>query len=221
MNLNRLPLSRALAAALLALTPAVACANFLSGVGGAPTCPVFIGPAILNFDSATPGSFNSATYGNATFTGVDGAFTIGSTYIGNYNTNGVYSLQSNGNINPNIPILPSIIQVKFATPISAFAFNWGASDNTWRIDAYDPSNNLIETDFITTLTGGSNAGEYFGIAAPNIKTVLLTDQKDNYVNGDFILIDDFTTSFEVSAPEPGTALFLVIGGIALLRCRCR
>src|ERR1043166_7382458 len=79
---------------IVAQIPGVVSAVMISGTGGAPTCPVFIGPAIIDFDSAPTGVFNSTVIGNVKFSGLDGGFEIGPAYIGQYNTVGVNSLHN-------------------------------------------------------------------------------------------------------------------------------
>ena len=192
-------------ASLCGLPAKVAQASLLSGIGGAPSDPVFIGPATIDFTSGVPGSYSSLTFGNVKFVGVGDPFLIDAFYSTQYNTQG-NSIKSSVIPNPpNVPNLrPSVYEFKFTIPVSAFAYNFGAADNTWRMDAYDSSNALIESHFITEYPNSStNAGDYFGIVAPDIKRATITDLADNYANGDEVFIDDFTYSYE-AVPEPAT-----------------
>jgi hypothetical protein len=191
---------------ILTFLPTLANASLLSGTGGAPTWPNFLGPATIDFDSGPTGLFTSNTWGNVTFNGLDFAYNISPNYNGLYNTNGVNSLQSG---QPTNPILPSKIEFVFTIPVSAVTFNWGAADNTWKLDAYDSSNTLLETHFITLPNSNVNNGEYYGIQNNTlVKRLLLVDQKDFYPLGDHIFIDDVTTSFE-STPEPASLAILL------------
>jgi hypothetical protein len=202
-------------ALIFAHIPACAFATLLSGTGGAPTDPVFLGPAIQTFDSAPTGLFTSQTLGNNTFTALDGSFDVSPNYVGQYNTLGVNSLQSGFVTNPVIK--PHQIEFLFTIPLAAVAFNWGAADNVWQMKAFDSGNNLLESAFISLPNSSVNNGEYFGFVNIDIKRVVLIDQLDAYPDGDHIFIDDFTTSFE-SAPEPASAAILLLGAsVASLR----
>ncbi|MBC7784039.1 MAG: PEP-CTERM sorting domain-containing protein [Burkholderiales bacterium] len=198
-----------------------AAAALLSGIGGAPSDPVFIGPVTIDFESTTSGAYNATTIGNTTFTGLDGAYTIDTQYNGSYNINGLKSLHSIPGPPPNFTILPSKIEMFFTLPVSAVAFNWGAADNVWQMSAYDSANALIETNLIALSPNSSvNNGEYFGVVSPDIKRIVLIDQKDAYLNGDEVFIDDVTTSFE-ALPEPSSAAVMVFGLAAYLMRRRR
>jgi hypothetical protein len=202
-----------LVALIVSLMPAVASAYLLSGTGYAPSCPNFLAPSIITFDSGPIGQFNSAVFGNVKFSGLDGPLDVTPNYITQYNTTGVNSLQSGQVTNP---ILPGKIEFVFAIPVGAAAFNWGAADNAWLMEAFDPANNLLESHIITLPYSGTNAGEYFGVLNTNIARILLTDQKDNYPLGDHVFIDDFTSSVD-TVPEPTLSLLVLVP----LICRAR
>jgi hypothetical protein len=209
INSSRAKSALVLLIAIVASAPITASAALLSGIGYAPSEPVFLAPTIIDFDSGPVGQFASATFGNVTFNGLDGNLDVSPNYVGSYNTLGVNSLQSGQVFNP---ILPTKIEFVFANPVTAFAFNWGAADNIWKMQAFDSSNALIETDFIALPNSAVNNGEYFGMQNNDIKRVLLVDQKDAYPLGDHIFIDDFTSSID-SVPEPGSAGLLLIGAV--------
>jgi hypothetical protein len=184
-------------------------ATFLSGFGGAPSEPVLALGTTIDFDAGPTGSFSALTLGNVKFIGTDGPFLINSFYSGQYNTinNAIGSSFS-------APyLLPSVYEFKFTTPVTAFAFNFGAADNEWRIDAFDSSNALIET-YLFTQSPVSNAGDYFGIAAPDIARATITDQLDNWPNGDEVFIDLFTYTSE-PIPEPSTFALAALGLAAM------
>ena len=202
-------------AVILASFPNTSRAYLLSGTGGAPTDPVFLGPTTIDFDSGPVGLFASTVIANVKFAGLDGPLDISPNYITQFNTLGVNSLQSGQVFNP---IKPNQIQFTFTIPVAAMAFNWGAADNTWQMDAYDSSNVLLESHLITLPFSGTNLGEYFGVANGDIKRVVLLDQLDNYPLGDHVFIDNFTYSYE-TAPEPSTAALLFAAGS--LRCISR
>jgi hypothetical protein len=179
--------------------------TFLSGFGGAPSEPVLALGTTIDFDAGPTGSFSAITFGNVKFIGTDGPFLINSTYAGQYNTvnNAI------GSSFQSPLLLPSVYEFKFTTPVTAFAFNFGAADNEWQIDAYDSSNNLIET-YLFTQSPISNAGDYFGIAAPDIARATITDQLDNWPDGDEVFIDFFTYTHE-PVPEPSSFALAGLG----------
>lgn len=203
---------------VLALLPACSFAGLLSGIGGAPSDPVFLGPAVQTFDSAPSGLFTSQTLGNTKFTAVDGQLDMSAAYLGQYNTLGVQSMQSGFVTNPVIK--PHQIEFLFTIPVAAFAFNWGAADNVWQMKVFDSGNALLESHLFSLGLSSDNNGEYFGAVNTDIKRVVLTDQLDAYPDGDQIFIDQFTTSFE-SAPEPSSAMLLLLCAAVGFKARRR
>lgn len=218
MNTNYLPrfltapvLVSFVCAAALGTWPAHDCqAALLSGFGGANSAPQLVVGTTIDFDAGPTGSFSAITFGNVKFVGADGPFLIGSFYAGQYNT-------VNNSIESSFSapfLLPSVYEFKFTVPVTAFAFNFGAADNEWRIDAYDSSNALIETHLFTQ-NSNSNAGDYFGIAAADISRATITDMLDNYPNGDEVFIDDFRYTFE-PVPEPASLVLAAFGFVGLV-----
>lgn len=180
-------------------------ATAISGVGEPISEPTLAGGTIIDFDSGPVGSFNTQTFGNVTFTGVDAPFTIGLDFNGQFNTEGGLSLFN------DFDFIPRQFRFDFATAVDAFAFNWGAADFTWLLSAFDSGNNLIES-FVVPPTFGSNSGEYFGIAASGIAFATLET-----LSGDYVFIDDFTyqAGSIIDVPEPAT-LALFGGGLVFL-----
>jgi hypothetical protein len=178
----------------------------ISGLGDPITNPALTGGTVIDFDAGPTGVFSNITFGNVTFTGVDAPLTIGSDYIGSYNTRGVNSMYN------DFDYIPSQFRFDFATPVNAFGFNWGASDNDWLLSAFDSGGGLIETLTVPKVFS-SNAGEYFGIAASGIAFATLVDQKDRIAEGDYVFIDNFTyVKQQVSVPEPSSVLGLGLLG---------
>ena len=146
------------------------------------------------FDAVATGLYPSITLGNVTYSGIGAALSIGPDFNGSFNTTGGKSLFTDFDLDPDA------MRFDFGTAVNAFAFNWGASDNTWTLQAFDAGGGLLDTLLIAA-TGGSNAGEYFGIAAAGIKWAILTDTKDRITDGDYVFVDRFTTN-GAAVPEP-------------------
>jgi hypothetical protein len=186
----------------LALSGAFAAqASSLSGFGDPITNPALIGGTVVNFDAGPAGVFPSVTYGAFTLTGVDAPLTIGSDYIGSFNSRGVYSAYN------DFDYIPTSWRFDFATPVDAFGFNWGAADNTWTLNAYSPGGTLLET-FSVPAVYGSNAGDYFGIATSGIGYALLSDTGDHVGIGDYVFIDNVTFR-GTSVPDAGATTMLL------------
>jgi hypothetical protein len=214
--MNSRLLALAIAAVLSAATQARA--TFLVGTSPNPdTNPSLAGGSVIDFDSAPTGSFSSLTIGNVTFGEVGDDFTIGNAFIGQFNNYGTQSLYNpNTDSNDNFDLTSFTFQ--FSSPVSAFGFNSGASNSDWTLSAYSSSHTLIESDVLPQ-TEFDNGGDYFGIAAPDISFVTLTEDP-NYTAGDYIFIDNFTTvAGSVVAPAPdtaSTALLLILGLVAVV-----
>jgi hypothetical protein len=144
------------------------------------------------------------------------AFYINNSYAGEFNTTG-YSLQNTYNNNSF-----DTLQINFATPTSAFAFNWGAADTPWTLSAYNSSHVLIESVDIAPTSGG-NAGDYDGLSDAGISYVILTVDQARLATSlpDYVFIDNFTYAGASSIPEPTTMLLLGAGlaGLFLKRKR--
>ncbi len=98
--------------------------------------------------------------------------------------------------------------LSFPVPVTAFGFNWGASDYEWRLSAYDAADNLLES-YILPVVASSNAGDFFGIAAANISRVTLENLSRTY---DWVMIDNLTLK---QIPLPGTVGLLGSGLLAM------
>ncbi len=183
-----------------------ATATAINGLGSPSTA--IPGGTVINFESANLGSFSTQSFGNVTISGIGGNLNIDNTYGGQFNTQGIYLQNSAGNTNG--------IRFDFSSPVSQFAFNFGASDFTSVLSAYDVSNNLIES-VNGPITNAGNAGNYVGLANSGISYATLT------LANDYILVDNFTFSNTPSnataVPEPFTIIGTLIGGTAAVRMR--
>jgi hypothetical protein len=188
----------------------------LTGTGGAPGA--IVGGTVETFTGAPAGTMASFTLSGITYTAIGPSnLTVDASFSGSYNTTGqsIYNSRDPGSF--------TILEVVFAGPVSAFAFNWGASDETWLLSAFDSSSTLIET-LVMGPTGSSNAGDYFGIAASGIAG--FTVEQVTCVNDcpiDFVFFDDLTYSRVpvVGVPVPAALSLFGLGllGIAALRRR--
>ena len=170
--------------------PMQAHAALLSGLGDPLTA--IPGGNQETFDSVTPGTYSSITTSNGvTITPDQGVLYIDNAYSGSYNNPGqslhnCYCGDSFGALTFNL-----------SGPASAVAFNFGASDQSWTLSAYDSSNSLLESESIGP-TFSSNAGEFFGISTGvgDISKVTLTG-----ASSDYIFVDNLTVS---AVPLPGS-----------------
>jgi len=103
--------------------------------------PALSGSALIDFEAQASGSFTSLTIGNVTFSTSGGQVGyIDSAYAGQYNATG-QSLK-----NSYASDAFNSLRISFASAVSAFGFNWGASDTQWTLRAFDSGNNLLEQD---------------------------------------------------------------------------
>lgn len=164
------------------------------------------GGTVLTFDETARGNRTELDLGLVTITGV---INVSTDYAGSYNTTGTASLQNRMGDG-------SQFYFSFSSPVTAFGFNWGASDGEWTLNAYNSEAVLVDT-FVLPAVRESNAGEFFGIAGDDIKYVTLSH--DGY---DWVFLDNFT--FVAAAiPEPATAALaaglLGLAGVAWRRRR--
>jgi len=172
--------------------------------------PALAGGWVDDYSSWTKGTWIGLIYiGYYSFFPSDKHVRIDDTYAGYYNTTGQYL--DNGDYSDEGF---SSGRFTFASPVSAFGFHWGASDEQWRLDAYDAGNNLIESHNLP-IVYSSNAGEFYGIAASGIKYAELVITSGGY---DWVMLDDLTFK---QVPIPGAVWLLGTGllGLAGLRRR--
>jgi len=187
----------------VAALPAVAVP--LTGTGGAENALV---GTLVDFEGETAGRYTTLTIGGVTFAGDAGSeFGISSGFGGSFNTRGRQYLENTREQNSF-----TVLNVTFAAPTGAFAFNFGANDDDWNLAAYDSDNNLIESLTIPPL-GFNNNGEYFGFSAPGIKWFQLSlnpcsvDCPIDYVLFDNLVYVEATGGI----PEPATWAMMIAG----------
>lgn len=195
---------------------APASASLISGFGLPGSDPSLAGATVVDFSAQTAGTYTSLAVGGVTFGGGNGTFLVTDNLAGSYNTTG-RNLQNEQNQGST-----SILNFTFASPASAFGFNFGASNEDWLLEAFDASNNLLESHTLTQ-TWFSNAGDFFGIAASGIASARATQMTHvNDAGVDWILLDNFSyVAGRQSVPEPGSLLLIGLGlaGLSMSRRR--
>lgn len=159
--------------------------------------PSLTGSTLIDFTGSTNGSYSSLAIGNVTFSG-NGNIVIDSVFGGSYNTSGTYLQNSAGGT--------TSLLFQFGSAVSAFGFNLGAHDYTWTLRAFNSSNLLLDT-YAFPAIGGSNAGQFYGIAASGISYATVSTGSSDYV-----LLDNFrytTGSSSSSVPDGGSTLALL------------
>ncbi len=184
-------------------------ASFITGFGNPA---VAVSGTQITFESNPVGTTNAPT----TISGVTISSQDSGTYFINNNFGGSFNTTGNSLQNGFFATGAQSYRFDFSVATSAFAFNFGASDNVWVLRAFDASNTLLESDNIPQTFSG-NLGNYFGIAASGIKSATLTNSQ---LASDYVFIDNFTfqSSGSVATPVPPTILlagFAAVSGLGL------
>jgi len=196
-----------LIAGLASVSPANA--SLISGFGLPSSNAALSGATVVDFSSVSAGTYTSLSVGGVTFAGDNGNFVVTDSLGGSYNSLG-RNLQ-----NLQVPGSASILSFSFSSAVSAFGFNFGASNEDWLLEAFDASNNLLES-YTLAQTWFSNAGDYFGIASSGISSARATQLTHVNDSGtDWILLDNLSYSANSTnqVPEPES---LALASIALL-----
>jgi hypothetical protein len=181
---------------------ALALASAQAAPVDSPADPALAGGSVIDFQSVAAGAYTSLSLAGVTLSaGAGTRLYVDSDFAGSFNTSG-QSLKNTYNGDAF-----GTLTFTFTTPTRAFGFNWGAADTLWALTAYDASNNVLDQRLLP-ITQGSNAGEFFGLAAnANIAYAVLSSQYRDYV-----FVDNLTIGAPVAAvPEPETYLLLGAG----------
>lgn len=166
------------------------------------------GASVMDFESATQGTYAAITVNDVTFTAGNYHLRIDDDYQ-QYNSSGRYL--DNGTYNNNGF---QSLTIDFSTDVSAFGFNWSMAESwaTWILTAYDSGNNVIEA-YVLPNTGSSSAGEFYGLAAAGTSYATIVRTVGDY---DWISLDNLTyvTSGAI-VPEPATMLLFALGLLGL------
>ena len=166
--------------------------------------PVLSGATVIDFETQSLGNYSNLLINNVNFSG-NSNFKIDNALSG-YNATGKYLENTLTGSNQFI--------FNFLSPVSAFGFNWGASNEDWVLNAYDTSNNLLESYTLPQVWWNNN-GEFYGISIANISYATLVQTTFNEDIIDWILIDNFTYQGNNPVPEPATMLLFGLGLLGL------
>ena len=190
-------------------------AALITGFGDPLSDAALFGGSQEGFDTVPNQIVGSIALGNVTYTGIGAPLSIGPNYNGSYNTTGGKSMFN------DFDYVPDAFSFGFGTEVSAFGFNWGASNNTWLLETFDSGGVLIEFHFIAR-TLNSNAGDYFGVSsATGIRFATITDLKDYSAGGDYVFIDRFTDVSAVPLPAALPLFLSALGGLGFMGWRSR
>ena len=198
----------ALGALALALLATQALAAPINGTSGMAAPTVAAQTATATYDTTARGTYASVVSGDLTVSGIGGDIRVANDYPDQYNGRGAAYLDNDAGST-------SGFRFDFTNLVSAFAFNWGASDVSWTLSAFDATGHLLES-VVTPITNGSNAGDFIGLAHAGMKYATLVSNGGS----DWVFVDN--VSFAAAAvPEPASIALLGLGfaGVVALRRR--
>ena len=181
----------------------------LSGIDGSGNVPVPGATATVDFEDRENQTAASFTAGGVTISGIGGDVRIDSFYAGEYNTRGNFYLDNDEGSTRGF-------RFDFSSTVSAFAFNFGATDDLWTLSAFDSQDNLIES-VAASLIFSHNDGNYIGLANAGIAYATFTSAVE-----DWVLIDNITFASESTNDVPEPASLALLGlGLAAFACSRR
>lgn len=196
-------MSKAVVAAVASLTLIVPGAAWAQSFITSSADPSLSGATLENFNSTSAGAYVNLTSGNVSLSGNDTLY-IENTHAGGYNATGNYLANRSDGF--------TVLTLDFASPVSAFGFNWGASNESWVLSAFDSSNSLIAS-YSVPESQFSNAGDFYGIAANGIARGVLTQTSFGDGAVDYVIIDNlrYALASPGAVPEPSTWAMMLLG----------
>lgn len=187
----------------------------LSGQGSPSAHAALAGGTVIDFESHTAGdSAGAFGYGGVVMTG-NNLLRISDAYDGQFNVTGKSLALTTQDRTQQL-------EFDFADPVGAFGFNFGGTDETWRLVAYASDGSVLAELDLPQIQDG-NGGDWRGIQAQGIASATLyntafdvgTDSGDL----DYIVLDNFTY-LAAPVPEPQTYA-LMLAGLGFVRLVAR
>lgn len=178
----------------------------LSGQGMPSDHAALTGGTVIDFEYDTPGDFAASfDYGGVRMTG-NNLLRISDAFDNQFNATGnSLTLTTNDRT--------QAIEFDFASPVDAFGFNFGGTNETWHLIAYGAGGTILEELDLPVLDTG-NDGDWRGIAAAGIVSAKLYntafDVGTDSGSLDYVVLDNFTY-LAAPVPEPETYALMLAG----------
>jgi len=142
------------------------------------------GATVIDFSNVTAGTYTDPLeYQGVTFDPGPRYFEVTTEYSGRYNMVGLHLQNYIGGFRR--------LEITFENgPVTAFGFDWGASNAVWTMTGYDIAGDAVASYELPILGAG---GGFFGITGTPMFKVVIEQQLENTgLWTDWILLDDFS-----------------------------